>query len=318
MHERRSSSSKGHDRRQRQQHPQQLDTDDSNDGALPNTHVITLGGRISHLQLQLARSQEQLNTQQQQAAAQISTLQQDKSQLSNRLRALHRQQASDKLQAKRREQELQAQLSQLQAIQRPEQQWTELQGDVDACKLAVKAAKEELQRKLRMLVAAQQEQQRLDTRIKQLEEELAEKDKKASKWHRQCKATEATASELQEEVTQLKASQGQAKEAAERVRVEVEQLRDSLSRSQLQVADLHEAVMQRELMMASLGREKSEADKQLGESRVLCDRQMDELQMWRKKEQETQSTLAHTVHQLEEVNQQLSACQAGRSQSHLI
>ena len=315
LQRRRSNSSKSYDRRQRQQHQQPEDPNADSDRSARSTHGVTFYARISHLQLRLVHSQEQLNTQQQQSeflAAQLHTLQQDKTSLTTQLRTLHQQHASDKQQAKRRDLELQAQL---QAGQRSEQQWNELQSDVDACKLAVKAAKQELQRKMRLLVAAQQEQQRMEKRIKQLEEEAVEKDKRVSKLQRQCQAREATTNELQDEVRELKDRQRQANEAEERVGLEAQELRDALLRSQQQAAELHDAAVHSELQIASLRHDKSEAEKQLGESRVLLDRQVDELLMWRRKEQDTQSTLAHTLSQLEEVKQRLSECQNAHGQS---
>ena len=189
---------------------------------------------------------------------------------------------------------------------------------MDACKQAVKAAKEELQRKMRLLTAAQQEQQRMEARIKQLEEEIADRDKRVSKLQRHCQAKDATAAELQEEVRELKVHQTQAKEKEDRAKLDVEELRGVLTRSQREATELHDAVMAKELLIAALRREKSEAEKELSESRVLCERQADELQMWRRKEQETQSTIAHTLSQLEDVKLQLSSCQAERGQNHTI
>ena len=318
---RRSSSSKAHDRRQLQQTQQPADSDDSSYHSLPPTHEVTLGARISRLQLQLAHAHEQRSTQQQHAtflAAQVNTLQQDKANLSSQLHALHRQQASDKQQAKRREQELQAQLSQLQASQRSEQQWNELQSDVDACKQAVRAAKEELQRKMRLLVAAQQEQQRLEASIKQLEAEAAEKDKRMSKLHRQCQAKDATAVELQEEVRELKARQEHATEAERTTRLEMDELCAACTRSQQQVTELHDSALEKELLIASLRRELSELEKQAGEGRLLFDRQVEELQMWQRKERDTQSTLTIALSQLEEAKQHLSNCHTGQGQPSAI
>ena len=234
---------------------------DAAEAGLERLVTIPLTARISHLQLQLAHSEQQLASAHQQSAQHQAQADKDRGEnaaLHQRMHELQREVTHERTQLKKRERELEHRIKELQDVHRTEADWTALTRQLEDSQAALRSAKEELQRKSKLLHAAQQRQTELQAAVRRAQLEVEEREKRVQRLHQSAQKKDSRLAEAVKELDDLRLVHSHLKEEEQRRRLEVEEIAIKVRSLKDELARTDAAAKQAEVVADDRSREAAE------------------------------------------------------------